>query len=311
MSTPTIFVTGATGAQGGAVARLASKLNWTVHATVRDLDSPSAKSLALLGVELTRGDWDDEAALKKSIAGCDFLFLNLFPDFFDLLHERRQAQGIIRIAKESGVEHILYSSGFRTRYQPDLPARLREQLEDSLVLETLASKKAIEDDTKKAGFDKWTILRPGFFMANLLLPNVRMYGDFNETGVWAQGLLPSTQLPLIDTEDIARFAIAAFQNPEKFSGKQIPLASEVRTPNELMALVTAASGKKVKAKFLSDEEMLRMLGENPFIISHVLMRDMSWNVDIDEVKSLGIPMGTFENYLKREKKAVDETYKNL
>ena len=65
MTNPTIFVVSATGTQGGAVARLAIKNQWTVHATTRDPNSAAAQMLASLNVKITRGDWDDEAALRE------------------------------------------------------------------------------------------------------------------------------------------------------------------------------------------------------------------------------------------------------
>ena len=120
MTNPTIFVVSATGTQGGAVARLAIKNQWTVHATTRDPNSAAAQMLASLNVKITRGDWDDEAALREGMAGCNFLFLNTFPDFVDKTHERRQAQRILRITKEAGIAHVVYSGAFPEAKSPTL-----------------------------------------------------------------------------------------------------------------------------------------------------------------------------------------------
>lgn len=81
--TPTVFVCSATGSQGGSVARQLLEINWTVKATVRDLGAPGAKNLINCGAQLTEGDWDNLDALRKIIAGCDKLFLCLFPNFAD------------------------------------------------------------------------------------------------------------------------------------------------------------------------------------------------------------------------------------
>lgn len=55
-STPTVFVCGVTGCQGGALAYHLRKLGWAVRSTTRDLASPEAESLAEAGVQLTLGD---------------------------------------------------------------------------------------------------------------------------------------------------------------------------------------------------------------------------------------------------------------
>ena len=54
-TTPTVFVCGITGTQGGALARQLLALNWTIHSTVRSLDTPAAQKLKADGVKLTLG----------------------------------------------------------------------------------------------------------------------------------------------------------------------------------------------------------------------------------------------------------------
>ena len=54
----TILVTGATGHQGGAVARSLLEAGWNVRALVRDPSKPSAGALKSLGIEVQKGDLD-------------------------------------------------------------------------------------------------------------------------------------------------------------------------------------------------------------------------------------------------------------
>lgn len=112
VSTPTVFVSSATGAQGSNLARQLRELGWGVHATTRNLESPTAVALAKLGVKLTLGDWDNKPALEQAIAGCSMLFLNTVPKFCEgVEHEREQAAGILAIARAAGVRHVVFSSG--------------------------------------------------------------------------------------------------------------------------------------------------------------------------------------------------------
>lgn len=63
----TVAVIGATGQQGGSVARilLASK-KWNVRAITRSADSQAAKALAKLGTEIVVADVTNEASLVEA-----------------------------------------------------------------------------------------------------------------------------------------------------------------------------------------------------------------------------------------------------
>src|SRR5690625_3207074 len=64
-----IFVSGATGTQGNAVAKALINAGLTVRAIVKNqsLDKPATHELEELGVEIVEGDFDDEDSVKKSL----------------------------------------------------------------------------------------------------------------------------------------------------------------------------------------------------------------------------------------------------
>jgi uncharacterized protein YbjT (DUF2867 family) len=64
-----VLVTGATGNQGGAVARALLSTGTPVHALVLDPADDRAVALRELGAELVRGDLDDPASLKAVVDG--------------------------------------------------------------------------------------------------------------------------------------------------------------------------------------------------------------------------------------------------
>ena len=74
MSGKTIAVTGATGQQGGAVARKMLAEGWTVRALTRDASKPAAQALAGLGARLAPGDMDSRAPLEAAFQGADAVF---------------------------------------------------------------------------------------------------------------------------------------------------------------------------------------------------------------------------------------------
>ncbi|KAH6849632.1 hypothetical protein B0I37DRAFT_403620 [Chaetomium sp. MPI-CAGE-AT-0009] len=283
MTNPTVFVCGATGAQGGRLARRLKAIGWGVHTTVRDPNSSAARSLSSIGVEITLGDWNNEHALEQSLTGCQMLFLNLYPTLHDITLELKQAQSILRIAKAAHIKHIIYSSSIplESSDPTSLPALAR------------ASKRNIEQATRSAGFAAWTILRPAYFMTNLIRPNVdRLYPRASETGVFTLALRPNTALALIDPDDIAKFAVAAFQDPARFHGQTVDLAAAATPVEEVLALLSRAAGRGLRGEYLSDAEIEARKRVDPFVSGQVDLRDAAV-LDLEKAMGWGISLGLF------------------
>src|ERR1700759_512868 len=65
----TILITGVTGNQGGAVAQALQGSGFHLRGLSRSPDSQRATALALQGVDIVQGDLDDEATLRRALAG--------------------------------------------------------------------------------------------------------------------------------------------------------------------------------------------------------------------------------------------------
>ncbi|HVL00703.1 MAG TPA: NmrA family NAD(P)-binding protein, partial [Dongiaceae bacterium] len=61
-----ILVTGATGAQGGALVRQLLQRGFSVRALTRNPNKPAGQALAVLGAEVVAGDLDNEASLEQA-----------------------------------------------------------------------------------------------------------------------------------------------------------------------------------------------------------------------------------------------------
>src|ERR1035438_6437787 len=99
MITKTILVTGATGQQGGAVARqLLKQPSFAVRALTRDPAKPAARVLAQAGAELVQGDLDDPASVKRAMEGAGGVFSvqNFMETGFD--GEIRRTVWVMRLA---------------------------------------------------------------------------------------------------------------------------------------------------------------------------------------------------------------------
>ena len=59
-----ILITGATGNQGGAIARQLLSKGYRVRAMTRNPESEKSRSLAALGAEVVQGEFDDPASLE-------------------------------------------------------------------------------------------------------------------------------------------------------------------------------------------------------------------------------------------------------
>jgi len=106
----TILVVGATGMQGGGVARhLLRRGTFNVRCMTRRSDSESAKVLQHQGAELIQADLDNPASLKRAVHNCTAVFgvTNFWEAY---LREYDQGVNLIDAAAEAGVGHLVLST---------------------------------------------------------------------------------------------------------------------------------------------------------------------------------------------------------
>ncbi|KAL5001762.1 hypothetical protein BDV10DRAFT_138168 [Aspergillus recurvatus] len=306
MSSSTVFICGATGTQGSALISGIQKHHpaTKIHAIARDPSSERSKFLQDAGVTLFKGDFDDEDSLRAAMAGCTALFLNLMPNLADITQELAQANRILRVAREVDVHHVVYSSGLVTN-----PERRKHWDPASFVAKIVLSKREVEDAVRNAGFKYYTIIRPGNFMTNFLAPYVyRQYPGFAETGEFTTAFTRDTVVPMIDPSDIGEFGTAALMDPETFHGKEIAIASELLRFDEILTSLSTATGRELKANYMSQEEIDAQAKTNPFVAGQLLARDMVDEVDMAYMGTFGVPMGTFDGFLEREGERVRGTF---
>jgi len=65
----TTLITGVTGNQGGAVARALQGAGFHLRGLTRKPDSERATALERQRIEIVKGDLDDEATLRRALAG--------------------------------------------------------------------------------------------------------------------------------------------------------------------------------------------------------------------------------------------------
>ncbi|KAJ6012514.1 hypothetical protein N7522_002869 [Penicillium canescens] len=114
-TTPLITVFGATGNQGGSVARsLLKNPGFKVRALTRNPNSDASQKLALQGAEIHQADGFDLESMVSAFAGSWGAFVNINSDDKSVkenyLAEIDLGKIIVEAAAEAGVRHFLFST---------------------------------------------------------------------------------------------------------------------------------------------------------------------------------------------------------
>lgn len=303
-----VFICGITGSQGSALARLLLPSTSVVGMT-RNPSSASAVALTSLGAEIRPGSYDDASALASALAGCTALFLNPMPSFTDPAAERRDGLAILAAAKAAGtVTRVVYS----TALSVDAPERLPSYDPATYMAKMLAQKQFLEGAVRDAagGIPHWTILRPGNFMTNYIgEPALARQRDLVFEGVSTTALARDTRLPMVDAATIGAFARAALLDADgRFHGQEIGLVDELLTLDETLEKLSAATGRTLTARYMTDDEVEAQRLLNPMVGAQVMMRGMAQFADLEAVGSWGVSLSSFDKFLAREAALVKETY---
>jgi uncharacterized protein YbjT (DUF2867 family) len=221
----TILITGVTGNQGGAVAQALQGAGFHLRGLTRNPDSERAAALASTGIEVVQGDLDDEATLRRALTGAWGVFGVQNAGEAGVEREEAQGKRLATLAREAGVEHYVYTSVGSANKRTGVPH--------------FDNKGRIEEAVRGLGFPSHVILRPVFFMENLVAP----FSLQGSTLAWALG--PDTKLQMIAVEDIGWFGARAFTLAAALNRREIDLAGDVRTMPEAAEILTEALGRPI------------------------------------------------------------------
>lgn len=224
----TILVTGATGNQGGAVARRLHADGWKVRALTRDPDSERSQALNDLGLEVVCGDTTDRISLDHALVGVYGVFAVATPFEKGTDDEVVQGKTLGDAAAAAGVQHFVYSSVGGAERHTGIPH--------------FESKFAVEKYLGNLGFSL-TVLRPVFFMENLVYWATQR-GDTGALSI-PMPLSPDKKLAMIAVADIAVFAAQAFEHPATYAGLQLEIAGDELTLPEAALLLSKQLGEPV------------------------------------------------------------------
>ncbi len=305
-----ITVIGATGAQGGGLARaiLADRDGpFGARVVARDPNSDKAKALAALGAEVMAGDVDDPASIQRAFQGAHgaycvtFFWAHLSPE-----KEQAQAKAMAEAARTAGLRHVIWSTLEDTR--------LKVPLTDNRM-PSLGGKYKVPHFDSKGGSDHFfaglpaTWLLTSFYWENLIY--FGMGPKRGPDGKLAFGLpMGDQRLSAMAVEDIGRCAYGIFKRESEYVGKRVGIAGEHLTGAEMAAALGRALGEDVLYQAIPPEvyRSLGFPGAEDLGNMFQYFRDFSTDVcaarSLEISRSLNPKLQTFEAWLTENKSKI-------
>ena len=274
--TKLILVTGATGQQGGAVARALMSKGQKIRVMTRHPEK--AAGLAKAGAEVVKGDLTNQADVQAALRGTYGVFAMSTP--FEAGRDAEVRQGVLLAdaAKQAGVAHYVYTSVGSAHRQTGIPH--------------FESKWEVEQHIAKSGLPA-TILRPVFFMENFTT-----FAKPSPEGVLTLPIRPERKLAMVALRDIGQFGAAAFSRPKDFLGEAIDLAGDELTLPEVVALFTKATGRSIRFQEFPLDQVEAAMGHDLATMFRWL-NDVGYAIDVPGVtQKFGIPLTSFPEWVK-------------
>jgi uncharacterized protein YbjT (DUF2867 family) len=307
-----IAVVGATGAQGGGLARaILNDKNgpFALRAITRNVNSDKAKALADVGAEVVAADLDDVKSLKKAFEGAHGAYcVTNFWEHFKPEKELSQARNMAQAAKEAGVKHVIWSTLEDTR--KSIP------LSDDRMPTLMGKYKVPHFDAKGEADAIFTELGvpTTFLLTSFYWENLIYFGMGPKKG--ADGKLAITlpignkKLASISSEDIGKTAYAIFEAGDEMIGKTVGIAGGHLTGAQMAKSLSKALGQPVVYNAVTPAAF-RAFGfpgaedlGNMFQFNCEFEQDFCDARNISETKSLNPELQTFDRWLGANKSRI-------
>lgn len=219
-------VVGATGQQGGAVARALLERGVAVRALVREPDAAASRELAALGATLARTDLDDAASMRAAFTGVTGVFaMTTFATARGTEGEVGHGRAIAGAAVAAGVPHLVYSSVGGAERRTGVPH--------------FESKWRVEQHLREVDVPL-SVVRPTFFMDNFtgLFPAVVEDG----VSVLRAPLRSDVPLQMIAVSDIGEIAATVLLAPGRVAGDAIEIAGDELTAEQVADVLGRQAG---------------------------------------------------------------------
>ncbi|XP_014791762.1 PREDICTED: nmrA-like family domain-containing protein 1 [Calidris pugnax] len=239
-----IVVFGATGAQGGRVARaLLEDGTFKVRAVTRNPVKKEAEELKQKGAEVVKADLDDEPSLELALKGAYGAFVvTNFWEHGSKEKEIAQGKRLADLSKRLGLRHVVYSG----------LENVKKLTGGQLEVQHFDGKGEVEEYFQNIGANATSVRLP-FYFENFLSTFKPQKAPQGDSYVLA---LPMGDTPMdgMAVEDMGPVVVSLLKSPEEYVGRMIGLSTGKLTEAEYAAVLSQQTGKTVKASKLSPEE---------------------------------------------------------
>ena len=293
-----ILVIGASGSQGGEVLKQLQKQNKFKLRALQRKESEFSKKAREEGVEIVFGDLFKEETLIKAMKNVYGVF-SVLTISLDVKAENEiiQERNIVKAAELNNVQILIHASVARAGDEKNF-VDWNEKDRTPFYHAYWEGKSGANKIVKESKIPHWVIFKPAWMMDNFLkekapyiLPNLKE--GFIETNMKLD-----TKIDFICALDQAKFVADAFLNIEKYDKKEIDLASQNSTMTELADIIFKMFNKKIKVICTEKNELLKKGIPKAFIDTYEWNMLEGYKVDISKVKSYGIKLTSFEEFIK-------------
>nr|XP_012326239.1 nmrA-like family domain-containing protein 1 [Aotus nancymaae] len=238
-----ITVFGATGAQGGSVARaILEGKKFAVRAVTRDVTKPKALALRDLGAEVVKGDLDDKASVDDALKGAYGAFVvTNFWETFNKDKEVQQGKLVADTAKHLGLKHVVYSG----------LENVKQLTGGKLEVPHFDGKGEVEEYFWSLGVPMTSVRVAAYFenFPTAWKPGKASDGDYYTLA------LPMGDVPMdgISVADVGAAVSSIFNSPKEFLGKAVGLSAEKLTVQQYADVLSKVLGKEVRDAKITPE----------------------------------------------------------
>lgn len=271
-----ILVLGATGRQGGSVAKALLKARWPVRAFVQDPSEPASIALREAGAELVQGALQETDVIASAMKDIHGVFC-VMPANLSAEDEVRYGTRVADLAAKFRVDHFIYSSG----------ASAGDELTG---VPRFDAKPRIEAHVRKLPLAA-TIVRPMIFMEMLVRPGFGL-----DEGRLVSLIQRDHSIQLTAVQDIGKIVAAMFADKARFAGKTLKIASDRVTGRELEAAFSEAAGRPISYTRFPDE-VLAANADLAHMASSLEDGPLAERVDLDLMREINPELVSLRSWL--------------
>ncbi|GAA4709175.1 Uncharacterized conserved protein YbjT, contains NAD(P)-binding and DUF2867 domains [Promicromonospora umidemergens] len=261
-----IAVVGATGQQGGGLARAIlddPDRPFALRVLTRNPGSAAARAFAQRGADVVEADLDDEASVRRAFDGAygAFVVTNFWAERTPEEEAARsrpqmeidQAGAAARAAKDAGLKHVVWSTLEDTRPHFEHLGSEPPTLVDGYKVPHFDAKSVADHHFTSLGVPTTSLLTTMFYESFLTGgqgPHREQDGRLVLTNP-----LDDSALAVVAAEDIGRTAYGIFRAGAKYVGRAVGLAGDRLTGVELAEMFARILGEAVEYRPMTHDQL--------------------------------------------------------